>query len=167
VAAFGIDRGLLLEDRGVWLPWGSTPDELRRAELPALETPHELHGFRMYWRGGRCLGGLAAACVSTKFGAPDWPQEKLRGIRVVLLPQEPGEMGRAFDRGQPEFVRRFGPPEFVRVGQCEGVAEWRFGDVVLRHEFWDDWVSERCAYLFLAEDRPAEPSVAPRPAAAD
>src|SRR4051812_49290510 len=65
VKSFAIERGLLMEDRDVLLPWFATPEELRQAESPILERSVGSNGRRMYWRRCQCLGGLGAVGVST------------------------------------------------------------------------------------------------------
>jgi hypothetical protein len=150
---FGIDRGLILEDRGVMLPWNATPEELDRIERPQFATSPGPHGRRLYWRGGRCFGGIEAACISTEFDAPTWPQSQLRGIRIMPAASERMQsLAQRFSLRQAELETRFGPPKSTDVGDWEAEAFWLFDGVSLRHEFWDGFGGDHAIYLFLTTE---------------
>src|SRR5258706_16478150 len=56
---FTLERGLLLEDRGVLLPWGTHWRQLVDLGSPSvIESPME---FSFSWQYPRCLGGLCAS----------------------------------------------------------------------------------------------------------
>jgi hypothetical protein len=150
---FGIDRGLLLEDRGVLLPWNTTPDELGRIERPQFATLCGPHGRRWYWRGGRCFSGFAAACVSTEFDSPAWPQPRLSGLRITCSPAAgPIVPTEAFQVRQWELGQRFGPPTSIERDGFRGEAVWRFEKVSLRHEYWDGFGGDHSLYIFVTPE---------------
>lgn len=158
MTAFKINQGLHFEDRGVLLPWGAMPDELRAIERPALERPNHSQGFAMFWRGGLCFGGLEAQCVSTLFGNPKWPQERLQGLRIQFKLRDTDDIygTKEFEHHLSMLSHRFGEPVEFRESKDPApwpswnyVGLWRWDNIVFRQTFSNVWGIECYADLFL------------------
>jgi hypothetical protein len=136
---FDLDKGLCLEDTGTLLAWHTPLAQLRdwgRPDVCAV-SPGAPPVTVLFWRQRLCLRGLKCH-VSVAFGAGQYSVSALRGLRLVpVFDCDVGSLESAFVWSQARLVQRFGEPLGCAHEPGGGAALWRFGGVVLRHEFYD------------------------------
>jgi len=125
-----LERGFLLERRGILLPWDARAKVLFNLGEPEA---HETHGkVDLVWRGEVCLGGLPAdlhASLKRK--------QKLRTVRI-LADYADAEGRTGFDRVNAHLVSVFSAP--ASTVDSMGLPSW-------------EWASDRIAIAHFPFER--------------
>jgi hypothetical protein len=124
---FKLEKGLLLEDRGILLPWGTHWQQLANLGSPSVTESHT--GILFLWQCPHCLGGLSAS-VQTRLTQ----KRPLREVELhVTTPAETAQQ--TFDRVSTHLRGSFGEPSRSGTTEVDGfpVEEWRVPPITIWH----------------------------------